>query len=136
MQHNTSAKIQRHRVWRIEHPTTLRGMYSSSARIHEFVDFERRPGPFSDNKLRSAWCTLPSTDGWYFGFISVAQAFRWVDTKLMFDILIQDGLVANVYLIEKHLLLIGNTQVVFARDDAELVKTIELTEFQKLGKLN
>lgn len=105
------------------------GMYRSDNRIGRAMqDPQRHPLPDEDAMLRHAWSVLQETHQshmFLFGFSSIPQLRSWIYDERVVDSLGEAGFMLAVYSCEEYYL--GDTQMIFRRETAELVGRTQLT---------
>lgn len=121
------------RIIRLETPTGT-GMYGTDWQPEP--DYNRHPLPQNDDRLmRNGWAAL----GWsekgehYFGFSSRAQCLAWLyDSEWWLHPGRNCGLVVSIYEVDREFAILGDTQAVFLRSEARLVRRWKLAEFYNM----
>lgn len=98
--------------------------------LDETNDYERHPMPEDDAKLAPQWDKISefSKSYWFFGFSSLEQLKFWFYKKKWRDELVKFGFSVYVFEVDDYQCLIGDTQAVFRRDRATLVKVISFDD--------
>jgi hypothetical protein len=125
----------KHQVIRIEDKHG-KGMYHSLWSIAVtkiFGDSSYDPvthaDPYEDKLLEEQWYKLVENADYYYGFIDEAQFKKWVKDPQWRKTLNFYGGVMKFYEVEDKDVLVGETQVMFLKDNAKLVKEEKVTFF-------
>lgn len=119
---------RRELCFRVENADGI-GMYRYRiGSVGSMQDGQRRPMPYEDAMLRTAWIRLADDmqqSYFRFGFSSVAQLRNWIHDERILADLAEAGFMLAVYSCEEY--YHGDTQMIFRHETAELVGRTQLT---------
>lgn len=131
-------------VWRLETDEGI-GIYQSvigfdgrrqpslwSRSTNNSCDPDWHPIPHSSQHLMSQFddkAHLRNFIEYSFGFSGKRQFLQWVFDPKWRHALVKNGVLLNIYNVDKRLCLVDNHQVMFIKDKAKLIKTMAVNAF-------
>ena len=124
------------KFYRIEHRIDKSGVYRNDYKevmntMNDLVKLNKHPSPWLDSALEAMMKSMDWEYWWIdpdfiFGFKSEEQMRAWFYRNEMFEVLIKNDFVLNIYEGE---IMAGSTQAIADKTQLKFVETVELSKF-------
>lgn len=94
------------------------------------VDLDKHPEPYEDKLLNEQWDSMRPDEEYFCGFVDEEQFKKWVHNPQWRKSLNFYGGIMKTYEVDECDLVVGETQVMFIKDKAMLIKEDKVTCFE------